>query len=330
MCLIMDKVIAIILLLYLSLVKLEAQINKNQDVPLQLNQASCPEDDKFEYDDFEKRSLLESLGILNIDCILEDPNLFNKILELTQSEFSDICDLGKSPTEIVNEITNKICILQGDKLELFELELKDKNGIIFHPSFNKIKYKRYKCLWNKLKSSGSSIYCNIIIPSDLDNTVQVRINVQEVPSSKTRGETTTNGLDLVDISLNHSQLNNDCDINIIKTIMHEFIHALIDKIEIQSFNENKNINDYLPNYTDYLSIPNYFRDHTYMAEKYMLKMIKGLKDIYGNKYTDEEYESIIWAGLEETRTYINLPQTKKDRILELQTIINSECEKSCY
>lgn len=50
----MEKVIAFILLLNLSLVKLEAQINKNQDVPLQLNQASCPEDDEFEYDDFEK------------------------------------------------------------------------------------------------------------------------------------------------------------------------------------------------------------------------------------------------------------------------------------
>ena len=45
----MNKAVFFILLLHLSLVRLEAQINKEHEVPLQLNQASCPDDDKFEW-----------------------------------------------------------------------------------------------------------------------------------------------------------------------------------------------------------------------------------------------------------------------------------------
>jgi hypothetical protein len=319
----MKQLIIATLLIFAIMPRIKAQVSPIQGPP-------CPVDGKFEYDKEEKKKILNYYGINVVDCILTDNILFNRIIELRNSNFTDICNINKSTEDIINEILEKICALTGDKVDLLDKELKNLNGIRLHQSFDDPKYKRYKCLWEKLKNSGSSIYCNIIQVVDSDVDVLVQFSIQDIEGSDSRGITDNSNFRQVDISLNHARLKDDCDIFILNTIMHEFIHGLIVKIEIQSSASKKDINDYLPGYSDYLSIGEKWRDHTYMAEKFMKQMIQGLKDIYGSQYTDEEYEAIVWLGLWNTRTYIDLPKAKKDRIEELQKQIRSKCEKSCF
>lgn len=213
---------------------------------------------------------------------------------------------------------------------MLKAELDKGDYIIPHKSFKN--NKRLNCLWNKLKSTESSLYCDLIMDFETNSKIHIQLGIDNKPNSTTYAQTSTSGINQIDIVFNEANLNMACDIKIISTMLHEGIHALIFKIYLQSISASKNVDMYLPGYSEYY---NKYKepkdpDHEYMAAKMIDRLIQGLKDIYSNKYTDAEYEAIVWEGLSHTDAYKSLPSDMKQSMTNIRNNLNQSCEKTCF
>jgi len=81
------------------------------------------------------------------------------------------------------------------------------------------------------------------------------------------------------------------------------------------------LNQYGPNYG--------VADHEYLAAHWIQKIVDGLKDIYGNTFTDGEYLAFAWQGLRNTAAWSNLTNTQKNQINTNLTSGLSKCTKTC-
>ncbi|WP_018674820.1 hypothetical protein [Riemerella columbina] len=112
---------------------------------------------------------------------------------------------------------------------------------------------------------------------------------------------------------------------ILDTFLHEMIHAEIYRklLSLGSTHGNIDINkitsDLLhhnyPGLFDYYV--RYTKDdaaaqHNMMAKHYVEIMVNFLKQVYGNKYSDIEYKTVVWMGLKDTRAWNLLPKSDRD------------------
>ena len=51
--------------------------------------------------------------------------------------------------------------------------------------------------------------------------------------------------------------------------------------------------------------------HESIAAHYVTIMVNFLKQMYGTKYTDVEYKTVVWMGLKGTTAWNLLPQSEK-------------------
>jgi len=74
-------------------------------------------------------------------------------------------------------------------------------------------------------------------------------------------------------------------------------------------------------------------DHEYLAAHWIQKIVDGLKDIYGNTFTDGEYLAFAWQGLRNTDAWAsfwaNLSNTQRNQINTNLTSGLSKCTKTC-
>ena len=106
--------------------------------------------------------------------------------------------------------------------------------------------------------------------------------------------------------------------------MHEMIHAEIFRKLLSLASTNGNIDTAL--ITQYLNSHNYPGlfdyyikrtvgdnnwQHEAMAAHYVNIMVNFLKQVYGTQYTNVEYETIVWMGLQGTKAWNLLPQSEK-------------------
>jgi hypothetical protein len=110
------------------------------------------------------------------------------------------------------------------------------------------------------------------------------------------------------------------------TFMHELIHAEILRQLLVVANTNGSINeatllDYAKNHKHIELFNAYVKaktndsdfQHQYMAQKYVTTIAAFLKQVYGNKYTDVEYKTVVWmSSLKGTKAWNLLPQSEKD------------------
>ncbi|MDR7769906.1 hypothetical protein [Riemerella anatipestifer] len=52
--------------------------------------------------------------------------------------------------------------------------------------------------------------------------------------------------------------------------------------------------------------------HNMMGKHYVEIMVNFLKQVYGNKYSDIEYKTVVWMGLKDTRAWNLLPKSERD------------------
>jgi len=275
--------------------------------------------------------VLEAFELDNEDCIMNSPGLYAKIVELLKSNISSACDPTKSVSEIINELTDEACSQSGDPLDNIEEKLAKGDYIKESPSFKSV--PRLKCLWEKLKISGSSLYCNTFDDFEDKTKHTLKLWVQDVVDG--RAETVPVGND-IHIIIDWEEIKNECDIQIITTLLHEGLHAFIENLYLAANKYNKNIDDYFPNYQSYLNQygPNYgIADHEYLAAHWIQKIVDGLKDIYGNTFTDGEYLAFAWQGLRNTDAWAsfwaNLSNTQRNQINTNLTSGLSKCTKTC-
>ncbi|MBK9721919.1 MAG: hypothetical protein IPO78_09940 [Saprospiraceae bacterium] len=272
--------------------------------------------------------VLEAFELDNEDCIMNTPGLYAKIVELLKSNISSACDPTKSVSEIINELTDEACAQAGDPLENIEEKLEKGDYIIETPAFKSV--PRLKCLWEKLKIAGSSLYCNTFDDFEGVSKHHIQLDVQHIDGT-VRAHTYEGDNGIIHINIDWEKIKNDCDIKIMTTLMHEGLHAFIENLYLAANKYNKNIDDYFPNYQSYL---NKYKndgdaDHEYLAAHWLYKIVDGLKDIYGNAFTDDEYLAFAWQGLQNTDAWLNLTNTQKNQINTNLTSGLSKCTKTC-
>ena len=118
--------------------------------------------------------------------------------------------------------------------------------------------------------------------------------------------------------------NNRPEIVVAYAFIHEVIHAemyrqllevankngSIDLVKLQQYvNNNKKelFNEYIKNAT---KASNY--QHDIMAKKYINVVVDFLKEMYGSNYTDKEYLTIAWMGVQNTDAWNNLPKKERE------------------
>lgn len=109
------------------------------------------------------------------------------------------------------------------------------------------------------------------------------------------------------------------------TFMHEMIHAEIYRklLSLGSTHGNIDVNkitsDLLshnyPGLFDYYV--RYTKDdttaqHNMMGKHYVGIMVNFLKQLYGTKYSDSEYKTVVWMGLKETKAWYSLDKSERD------------------
>ncbi|WP_394665722.1 hypothetical protein [uncultured Chryseobacterium sp.] len=110
------------------------------------------------------------------------------------------------------------------------------------------------------------------------------------------------------------------------TFMHEMIHAEmlrkllsisstpqgnIDWNLVKSYNTSHNYPGLFDYYIRFMN-GNTNYQHEAMGAHYVNIMVNFLKQVYGTHYTNTEYETIVWMGLQGTTAWNLLPQSKKD------------------
>lgn len=285
------------------------------------------------------KDLLKKYGILNkngkldedkLDELLQDcresvPDLRSMIDEMAQSNLTNPCD--NTPYEIDAEgIELELC-LSGDYsrggLQRLMKEALDAVDYID----NNISDPRLNCLWNKLMKSNNNVICEQI--SYYEGKTKLNLSIWSQAFNGVNGSTTIDDNGQVAIQFNETNLKNKCDIEIIKTMIHESVHAGILNVVKGTHINGWGVDDvpdlkyYYDNFTDF--------HHEYMAGNYFDNLVKSLKQIYSDKYSDAEYEALMWNGLHNTLAYKKLSAAKRNEIESIwDEFKNSKtCEKSC-
>ncbi|MEZ4909687.1 MAG: hypothetical protein R2774_02380 [Saprospiraceae bacterium] len=193
---------------------------------------------------------------------------------------------------------------------------------------NNITNKRLKCLWDKLMNSNNNVICDQI--SYYEGKTKLNLSIWSQSFNGANGATTIDDNGQVAIQFNENNLKDKCDIEILKTMIHESVHAGILNV-VKGTHVNgwgvKDVPDlkyYYDNFTDF--------HHEYMAGVYFDNLVQSLKQIYGNKYSDAEYEALMWSGLHNTLAFKKLSAEKQNEIKNIwNKFENSDtCEKSCF
>lgn len=124
------------------------------------------------------------------------------------------------------------------------------------------------------------------------------------------------------------------NIVIADTFMHEMIHAEIFRKLLSEVSINGKINvdkiKLMINEKNYPGLFDYYvqnvrgsqsQQHEMMAASYVKVMVGFLKELYGNEYSNEEYETVVWLGLKDTIAWNRLGKAKQD---EYQRIWNEK------
>ena len=114
------------------------------------------------------------------------------------------------------------------------------------------------------------------------------------------------------------------------TFMHEMIHAEmlrkllsitstpqgnIDWNLVKSLNASNNFPGLYDYYVRYIHGDTNYQ-HEAMGAHYVSIMVNFLKQVYGTKYKNTEYETIVWMGLQGTTGWNLLPQNKKNLYID--------------
>ena len=247
---------------------------------------------------------------------------------IAENSLTDPCHPEKTTRQIIAKAIYDKCNKKGaDNLGTVDDFLKDlgDSGDYIYPQPSFANNDRLECLFNKLLKNESNVICNTVMPYK-ENAWHRNVDLYAQPFHEydTRAAITNyDNEGRLYISLNTNDLDAECNIEIQKTLIHEFIHADIKawvKFNHYNFENDPELKKYWDAGGDW--------EHEYMAGEYHDEMVQSLKDLYGDKYTQREYEAIVWSGLHKTKAFENSGFT----IDELNSIIDNirqKCTKSC-
>jgi hypothetical protein len=113
-------------------------------------------------------------------------------------------------------------------------------------------------------------------------------------------------------------------------MIHETVHAGILNVVLGThingwgIDNIEGLRHYYNSYTDF--------HHEYIAGVYFENLVEGLKNYFGNEYSDEIYRAITWSGLHHTSAYKQLSDIEKAKIESIWKNFEkgTTCKKSCF
>ena len=210
---------------------------------------------------------------------------------------------------------------------------------------------KIKCLNDNLTSDGNSFVKNILKNFQGDTDIDIKIeSVKKVygPSGEEANATTSPVKDnVITIKIGVDRSNERPALGVVRTLIHEYIHADMFRKLYNGSDLHKNPNFY-ETYNKYKKEK--FKatpQHNTMAELYVTEMKNALKNFHKNvlvgdynyltnrqnPINDNYYEALAWQGLNkvgvETEAYKKLPTAKKDSMKASLAQFNTATTKNC-
>lgn len=244
-----------------------------------------------------------------------NPNISAK--EILSNSFIDKCINNKNLSTSINSIDELLEILGNDGNEYIYDFLTDE---------------KLKCIYeNYLVGSDNQVYCNTFsnfFGSTTFNLYLQNFNDLAALASTTFYEGDADHGSYVQIAFGTNQLEGYCEITVALVFLHEGIHAEM----------YRQLNDPSIDPNDKAAIWDAWKynqnDHENMAEAYIGSLMSALKSIFGNRYTDLEYEAIAWRGLGNvdgenvnTNAWNELSEEKKIELQNTFSNINNNCDE---
>ena len=262
------------------------------------------------------------LDIFTVDDIESDLLSELVFFNCNPNNIIDVCtgDIIYSST-IINSMLNS-----GGPytLEDFYYELGKENYILLDNSFSD--NAKLNCIWEIIVNSNNDLMCSTL--ANFFGATKINLNLYVQNLNGQHGFTTILDKGGFAISIDEDYITEACPIEILKTLLHEAIHAEIlrrhntytlDELDLMYPEMTSYLND--PNVSDY--------HHEYMANEWFDELLSAVISFYPVGYTFEEYQSIVWSGLHDTDAF---DENSNMTTVELNEIINSmrqNCDKSC-
>ncbi len=132
----------------------------------------------------KEKSLLESaIHCSSFDCLVDNSELLESVLELLNSDVSDPCDESKSTSDIINDALSASSENCG--LEAFENEMAKKGSVIKPEGFAEDCPCLNTILDNLLNVQDENWYCDLIRDLDESERLTTTIVLSDVDGFKT-------------------------------------------------------------------------------------------------------------------------------------------------
>ena len=256
----------------------------------------------------KQEAIMNQYSYLDCDkivCITDDPEFEAYLSGLNESEIYDPCT-GKGTEDIISDAFDAMADKGGCSMENFKEALDGADWILLDNSF--LSNEKINCVWENIIMSNNDLMC-----TTLDNffgPTKLNLNIYVQNLTGLNGYTTILPSGNLSISIDIDFINKACPIELLKTILHEAIHA---KLYNECWPEGVSYNDYVKGFAA-CAKANYLIDieglpenqqHIVMTKWFVEQIGIAIYDYFGGNGGFEDYEYLAWQGLSQYPEYAN-------------------------
>lgn len=269
--------------------------------------------------------LLLSLSPEDTDKIYKaGKSLIDEIYKTTKCGTINFCPtIEDQNTNVATAVNNMINSNNISVLGYYE-SLNSYDFIIPAPSFET--NKKAKCIWDKILKFNDGLMCETLANffDQSKKNLYLYIGTGNGQNGYTGGPDPKNGGYY--IVLDSIFVNEACPVEIVKTLLHESIHAeILRRLGTYSISELNVLYPDMMSYKDDPKIINF--QHEYMANHWFDKLLDAIKAFYPG-LKQEEYKALVWLGLHKTEAFKNSGYTVED-LIRIRNNMRKNCDKSC-
>lgn len=271
-------------------------------------------------------------GALTIDerkCLLENDQLLEEVTSLLDGtkEIRDVCG-ASTPDEIIQNVLSGICSGNASIESFYNTLESEYDYVILHEDF-KNNPKMY-CIYTNLFDNSGNLFCNTVGNFLDTDRFDLVLYVGSDPSTcaRTYSDYPPGKISII---FDNSCIIERTEIQMVKTFLHEAIHAELYRIikEIGGY-DNLSPDNYPEIWEAYRTYKGW--QHEYMAQEYVSQLAAALSIYDGASFAIDYYEALAWEGLDADPTtghpisevWDDKPQSEKNSILsKRQTLISS-------
>jgi len=259
-----------------------------------------------------------------IECLEgSDESVSVEILELLDGEIMNPCNTDESEEQILNEALGNACsnsVVGGVSIDDFYEELNKEDYIVLAESFSS--NQKVNCVWDNLIDSNDDLMCSTLSNFFGGSKLNLNLYVQNLNGQNGFTDILPSGN--IAISLDSDYIEEACPVEILKTILHEAIHAEI--LRRMNAYTLAQLEVMFPDMMQYFNGPGDFH-HEYMANERFDDLLNSVIQFYPG-FTIDEYEAMVWSGLHNTAAFDDSGITLSELVMTIDSM-RENCDQSC-